>query len=146
MADFIRDLREMHSKFGVEKWVTDTLKADDTEKMHKLLEFRLKSMLTEEYLETIQAFKDGDSEELVDGLIDIVVIALGTLEMMDVDIDKAWNQVMGANLAKEAGVKPERPNPLNLPDLIKPEGWTGPSHKYNHGLIPFIFQEHNLCR
>ena len=33
----------------------------------------------------------------------------------------------------EIGVKPERPNPLGLPDLIKPEGWEAPSHEGNHG-------------
>jgi hypothetical protein len=36
---------------------------------------------------------------------------------------------------KEVGIKPSRPNPLGLPDLIKPEGWTPPSHEGNHGLL-----------
>ena len=35
-------------------------------------------------------------------------------------------------MSKESGVKPSRPNPLGLPDLIKPEGWTGPDHSENH--------------
>jgi hypothetical protein len=36
-------------------------------------------------------------------------------------------------MAKQPGVKPERPNPLGLPDLMKPEGWVNPSHNGNHG-------------
>ena len=36
-------------------------------------------------------------------------------------------------MAKEPGVKPGRPNPFGLPDLIKPEGWQGPNHEDNHG-------------
>jgi hypothetical protein len=38
-------------------------------------------------------------------------------------------------MSKEVGVKKERPNPLGLPDLVKPEGWINPSHSGNHGLL-----------
>ena len=38
-------------------------------------------------------------------------------------------------MAKEVGVKEERPNPLGLPDLVKPEGWVNPSHSGNHGIL-----------
>ena len=37
---------------------------------------------------------------------------------------------------KIIGVKEERPNPLGLPDLTKPDDWTPPSHEDNHGNIP----------
>ena len=36
---------------------------------------------------------------------------------------------------KEVGVKASRPNPFNLPDLVKPSGWTPPDHSDNHGLL-----------
>ena len=32
-------------------------------------------------------------------------------------------------MRKEPGVKPNRPNPLGLPDFIKPDGWVGPNYK-----------------
>ena len=38
-----------------------------------------------------------------------------------------------ANMSKESGVKPGRPNPFGLPDLIKPADWQGPDHEGNHG-------------
>ena len=36
---------------------------------------------------------------------------------------------------KTPGVKATRPNKFGLPDLVKPEGWTAPSHTGNHGLL-----------
>ena len=57
---------------------------------------------------------------------------------LEEDSEKAWNAVHDANMVKSPGVKAERPNPFGLPDLIKPEGWVGPSHEDNHGDIPNI--------
>ena len=78
----------------------------------------------------------GDAEEIVDGLIDLCVVAIGTLDAFNVDGNKAWDEVLKANMQKEVGVKESRPNPLGLPDLIKPEGWEAPSHKGNYGDLP----------
>jgi predicted HAD superfamily Cof-like phosphohydrolase len=93
------------------------------------------SFLMEELEETKTAVKNNDAEEIVDGLIDLCVVAIGTLDAMGIDSHDAWTQVLRANLAKEVGIKPERPNPLGLPDLIKPAGWKAPSHAKNHGLL-----------
>jgi len=41
---------------------------------------------------------------------------------------------------KQVGIKASRPNPLGLPDLIKPEGWVGPDHTGNHGLLTKAFE------
>ena len=41
---------------------------------------------------------------------------------------------------KEVGIKESRPNPLGLPDLVKPKDWKGPSHEGNHGNITDSFQ------
>ena len=76
----------------------------------------------------------------MDALIDICVFAIGTLDAMEVDAFDAWDRVHKANMNKEVGIKAERPNPLGLPDLIKPEGWTAPSHENNHGLIGEVFK------
>ena len=48
--------------------------------------------------------------------------------LLGIDAHKAWHEVHKANMSKEVGVKESRPNPLGLPDLIKPEGWKAPSH------------------
>jgi predicted HAD superfamily Cof-like phosphohydrolase len=86
-------------------------------------------------METEAALTHNDSEEIVDGLIDLCVVAIGTLDAFGIDAHKAWDEVLKANLSKEVGVKESRPNPLGLPDLIKPEGWEAPSHEGNHGKL-----------
>ena len=128
-----KDIEEMQYKFKTKRWIFD--KQNNREALDKYLEFRLQ-FLNEELQETETAFANRDAEEIVDGLIDLCVVAIGTLDAFGVDADKAWNQVLKANLSKEVGIKPERPNPLGLPDLIKPEGWQAPNHEDNHGKFP----------
>ena len=65
--------------------------------------------------------------------MDLCVVAIGTLDLFEVDAHKAWDEVLKANMSKKVGVKESRPNPLGLPDLIKPEGWVGPDHTGNTG-------------
>jgi predicted HAD superfamily Cof-like phosphohydrolase len=68
-------------------------------------------------------------------LIDLCVVAIGTLDAFNVDAHTAWDRVLEANMNKEVGIKESRPNPLGLPDLIKPAGWTAPTHADNVGLL-----------
>ena len=142
----VKDICDMHDKFNVRGWVSQKIKEKDYESLKKLLKFRL-DFIKEELDETTDAFDADDPEEIVDGLIDIIVIALGTLDIFQVDIHDAWKEVANANLSKEVGIKESRPNPLGLPDLIKPEGWIGPDHAGNVGLIGTVKVETlNLCK
>jgi predicted HAD superfamily Cof-like phosphohydrolase len=125
------DIEIMHTKYGVNEKVSEF----DANKLAAFLKFRI-NFLKEELAE-LQAAKSGD--DAVDALIDLCVVAIGTLDSMGVDAYKAWEAVLTANLAKEVGIKATRPNPLGLPDLIKPEGWKSPSHADNIGLFAKIF-------
>lgn len=146
-GDWVDDIHLMHTKFGVRKVVSGL----DREKLMKFLEFRL-NFLQEELNEakaaydTLMALQTYEGEaraesvvqaadDIVDSMIDLCVVAIGTLDAVSVDSYEAWNRVLKANLAKEPGIKPERPNPLGLPDLIKPAGWTAPTHTDNVGLL-----------
>ena len=138
--NWFHDMKVMHQKYGVNKWMQAELQSDvDWRKINKFMQFRI-GMMQEELDETKQAFKDNNPEEIVDGIIDLCVFAIGTLEVFGVDANKAWDQVYKANMSKEVGIKEGRPNPLGLPDLVKPEGWKGPTHKGNHGNITDSFQ------
>ena len=128
--DWVRDIAGMHRYYGV----NEKVKEFDKEKLQQFLNFRM-SFLDEELNETKKAVREKNAEEIVDGLIDLCVVAIGTLDAMGIDSYDAWNKVLRANLQKKVGVKPERPNPLGLPDLIKPDGWKAPSHAKNHGLL-----------
>ena len=132
--DWVADINEMHKKYGVHDWVKQ-----NPEKLQQFLDFRLK-FLYEEYNETSLAVNGRDAEEIVDGLIDVCVIAIGTLDAFGIDAYKAWDDVHRANMSKERGVKSSRPNPLGMPDLIKPDGWIGPDHSGNHGLLEKTFK------
>ena len=136
MSDnWVNDIDNMHDKFGVHDWFQAN--RGDKDLMQKYLMFRM-LMIGEEYQETLSAINNSDAEEVVDGLIDMCVFAIGTLDVMGVDANEAWNKVYNANMAKSPGVKPGRPNRFGLPDLLKPSGWTTPSHEGNHGDLPNI--------
>lgn len=129
--DWVKDIHDMQTKFGTR----DAVEKMDKEKLRTFLKFRL-DFLNEELTETKNALENADPEEIVDGLIDLCVVAIGTLDAYGVDAYDAWDEVLDANMAKEPGVKEGRPNPLNLPDLIKPADWMPPSHEGNHGMLP----------
>jgi|TARA_A100001515_G_scaffold97034_1_gene77940 hypothetical protein len=136
--NWFHDMTVMHQKYGVDKWM-EKEKVSDWSRLRQFMDFRI-SMMEEELAETKKAVQDKNAEEVVDGIIDLCVFAIGTLEVFGVDANKAWDQVYHANMSKEVGVKEGRPNPLGLPDLVKPEGWEGPSHEGNHGNITDAFQ------
>ena len=127
------DIMMMHEKYSV----FDKVQAFDKEKLNKFLEFRIKFL--EEEMNELSTAETAD--DVVDALIDLCVVAIGTLDLFDVDARLAWDRVHEANMNKQVGIKESRPNPLGLPDLIKPEGWTAPSHKDNVGLLDVIFDE-----
>ncbi len=131
------DIRKMHQKFEVDLWILD--EDPDGQRYKELMKLRMR-MLAEEFNETLQAYLNSDSEEMVDGLIDLCVIAIGTLDIAGVDADQAWKTVFRANMDKRVGVKPGRPNPLGLPDLVKPDDWIGPTHMDNLGDLERILK------
>lgn len=130
MSDWANDIRMMHLKFGVHDWFEKN--KNNKELMDKYLAFRL-SMCKEELDETVEAYATKNPEEIVDGLIDLCVFAIGTLDVFGVDANEAWDRVYKANMNKSPGIKEGRPNPFGLPDLIKPADWQAPSHDGNHG-------------
>ena len=122
MSDnWFKDMQDMHKKYGVNKWMQAELQSDiDWRKINKFMQFRI-GMMQEELDETKEAFELKDAPGMVDGIIDLCVFAIGTLEVFGVDANKAWDEVYKANMSKEVGIKEGRPNPLGLPDLVKPD-------------------------
>jgi predicted HAD superfamily Cof-like phosphohydrolase len=130
--NWVADMQAMHQKYGVNEVVREF----DKEKLQKFLEFRA-NFLQEELDELKNAT---NADDVVDALIDLCVVAIGTLDAYDVNSYTAWNRVWQKNMEKEVGIKASRPNPLGLPDLIKPEGWTAPTHADNVGLLSKVFE------
>ena len=129
--DWVYDIANMHEHYGVHP----VIEKMDGETLKKFLQFRV-DFLMEELTELKNA---ENAEDVVDALIDLCVVAIGTLDSFSVDSYRAWDEVLKANMTKKTGIKASRPNPLGLPDLIKPEGWVGPDHGNNHGTLSKIF-------
>ncbi len=141
--NWVQDISDMHTKFGVNA----KLREMDRDKLEAFLKFRI-DCLEEELDEMRKAVVDYQAgrisgsqaaDDTVDALIDLCVVAIGTLDGFDVDAYEAWNRVHNANMAKEVGIKASRPNPLGLPDLIKPEDWTAPTHADNVGMLNKVY-------
>jgi len=141
-ANWSKDINNMHFKFGVHKWVNKMIYKKDYYTLHEFLQFRMR-FLDEELNETKEAIKYRHADDIVDGLIDLCVIAIGTLDILGVNANKAWNRVHRANMAKEVGQKESRPNDLGLPDMIKPDDWIGPDHKDNTGNTDMFLKSKN---
>jgi predicted HAD superfamily Cof-like phosphohydrolase len=138
-TNWVQDIADMHQKYGV----NPVIRNFDKDKLEAFLKFRI-DFLQEELDEMRNAVANRQasaldtanaSDDVVDALIDLCVVAIGTLDAFDVNAYEAWDRVHKANMNKEVGVKASRPNPLGLPDLIKPEGWVAPTHKDNLGLV-----------
>ena len=131
--DWVKDMRNMSSKYKIQDAVNNL----DRNQLRSFLYFRV-NFLQEELDELKKATHRGipiDSEETVDALIDLCVVAIGTLDLFDVNAYEAWDEVLEANMNKKVGIKETRPNPLGLPDLVKPKDWKAPSHKGNYGKL-----------
>lgn len=129
--NWVKDMNEMHAKFGVH----DAVSKMDANKLAEFLQFRITCL--QEELDELKVAQNGD--DAVDALIDLSVFAIGTLDLFGIDAEMAWDRVYKANITKEVGIKAARPNPLGLPDLVKPEGWTAPTHKDNIGAFEKIY-------
>ncbi len=131
-----QDIADMHEKYGFH----EAVRSLTPENLLEFLKFRIR-FLEEELSEANQAILNKNADDLVDAMIDLCVVAIGTIDLLDVDAQRAWDRVHFANMAKEVGIKESRPNPLKLPDLIKPPEWTPPYHLDNTGFINRAFDE-----
>lgn len=81
--------------------------------------------LEEEMGELETAVAHHNLSEQIDALLDIVYVALGTLDMIGADVPRHWAEIQRANMSKLRGVGSRG----NKVDAIKPEGWQGPRHE-----------------
>lgn len=83
------------------------------------------NFIEEELRELNTAIYDADLVGAVDGLLDIIYVAIGTLYTLGLPFDPLWNAVHTANMQKERGLTKRGV----FYDARKPEGWVGPEAK-----------------
>lgn len=126
--DWINDIREMHEKNNV------IISNFNQKKLYDFLKFRV-DFLQEELNELMEDMAFKQPAGVVDALIDLCVVAIGTMDLYGVDAELAWDRVHKANMTKSPGINGNRPNPFGLPDLIKPGDFKDPYHGDNVGLL-----------
>ena len=102
-----------HAKFG-QRVMADS----PTPGIHRPL-LRV-SLIEEEAQETCDAIEAGDLVGAIDGLCDLIYVALGTAIEFGIDLEPFFDEVHRSNMAKEAG--PMRADGK----ILKPAGWAPP--------------------
>lgn len=77
---------------------------------------------TYDQLAAVELSGQRDLLEAIDGMVDTIVVVLGTAIEMGIDLDPFWDEVQRANMSKAGGEKREDGKQL------KPPGWTPPDH------------------
>lgn len=120
--DLFQDIIDFHEKFGLEYNGGPRILPDD------LAQYRM-GFLGEELREYMDGWAIGDQEEMFDGLIDLVYVALGTAYLHGFDFNEGWNRVHEANMQKIRALKEEDSTRGSTYDVVKPEGWQPASLK-----------------
>ena len=87
-----------------------------------LAAFRL-SFLQEEICETRDAFHANDPVGALDGLVDIIYVAIGTASLYGWDLETAFRRVHEANMRKVRVKSASESKRNSSYDISKPPGW-----------------------
>jgi len=115
--DWYQDIRDLHIEVLMDNH--DRHPHIPTEKYKKLRT----SLISEEVNETLKAIEEDDLVEIADGIVDSIVVLLGTAVTYGIDVRPIWDEVHKTNMAKKDG--PVREDGKKL----KPEGWVAPNIK-----------------
>lgn len=122
--DPVRDITAFHEKFGLAYHGGPRLLEKD------LRDFRLKFMQEEldEYDSASLPIIDEKPQlaECLDGLVDLVYVALGTSYLHGFNFREAWRRVHEANMRKIRVERASQSKRGSTFDVIKPEGWVAP--------------------
>lgn len=88
-------------------------------------------LLREECEETCAAFERGDLVEAMDGVCDLIYVALGAAVTCGVDLEPLFDEVHRTNMAKVGGpvrqdgkrLKPADWQPPRIAELLVAQGW-----------------------
>ena len=89
------------------------------------------NLISEEYQETLAAFKSNDMIEVADGLADMVWVIMGMCNSCGINFDSVWQEVKASNMSKfpdGKAIKNEHGK------IMKPESYFKPNIKKVLGL------------
>ena len=133
MNTWQRQVQDFHEKFGVS--VGTVINMDDRELRAKLIleeaaetvaamGFEVEAYLYDDDPRPLLTLWSGmdtpDVVEAVDGLADLIYVALGTAVSFGVDLGPIFDEVHRTNMAKDGGATRDDGK------ILKPDGWVGP--------------------
>ena len=89
-------------------------------------------LISEEYKETLDAFKNNDLIELADGLTDMVWVIMGMCNSCGIKFDNVWKEVRASNMSKFVDGKAVK---NDYGKIMKPESYFKPNIKNALGLV-----------
>ena len=133
----MEDIREFHQKFNL---VYDGKPRGLPPELQSFRSLFLKEELREYHLQVTHlgmtlAEQPDDAagityhlEGMVDGLVDLVYVAMGTAYLHGFDFEESWRRVHEANMKKVRASSAEDSKRNSDQDVVKPQGWEPPSH------------------
>ncbi len=133
MANWQGDVLKFHKKFGCHIEETPTIPDEKTQELRK-------SLIKEEVSETIKAIDEKNLELIADGIVDTIVVLLGTAVSYGIDIEPIWDEVHKTNMAKSGGGTREDGK------ILKPKNWQPPNiarllEEQINGTVPILPQK-----
>lgn len=127
LFDPLNDIVAFHERFGLQQNNAIVPIGKERDQISSE-EWELRLVRLKDECEEVQlAHEAEDDEEYLDGLVDVVYIALGTAYRRGWDFAEAWKRVQKANMAKVRG-EAKTSKYGSQYDIIKPEGWKPPTH------------------
>lgn len=118
-----RNIHQFHQKFELQPQSP----TGPTTLTPELMAFRAKFM-QEELDEYKKAAIEGNLEDQLDALVDLVYVALGTAYLQRLPFNSAFARVHAANMKKIRALSEDESKRGSKYDVVKPAGWTPPSH------------------
>lgn len=124
-VDWYKDMQEFHKEVMCDDFPTIPYIPS---KKYKDLR---RSLILEEVYETLDAMKNDDLVGMTDGIIDSIVVLLGTAVTYGIDVRPVWDEIHKTNMAKKDGairddgkrLKPEGFVPPDIKKILINQGW-----------------------
>lgn len=114
-----KDVQSFHEKFLIPRAERPTLPEAEMAKFRD-------DFMQEELNEYRLAIQQRDMAGVLDALVDLVYVALGTADIYGLPFEDAWRAVHSANMAKVRAARPEDSKRGTGFDVVKPAGWVKP--------------------
>jgi len=114
-SDWYADLVDFHEQVVLDNFPKQPYIPNEQKKLLR------GELIIEEIRETLDAIDKNDLVKIADGIVDSIVVLLGTSVTYGIDIRPVWDEVHKTNMAKKGGKLRADGK------LLKPEGWKPPN-------------------